>query len=274
MVYAKYGSVFRKIREQKKMSLAVFQKVGISKPALSKFERGETMMGFENLVRALQEMGVTLSEYEDFLNAYSMGEGEVLLEEIENAVFLDDKQRLEELGQYTLENGFPVISMISKACCGKLDARSIEEITEYLYDVEIWGLSDLFLFYFTLEVLSIRDILHILKRFFPKGHVLFNSPKHRDVFLRITCRAVTVLIRRGYKPESKDILEQLLLHRLISTPFHHCLKRIVEGYWIYSFQSKKAGRLKVLDALQSLEIMSLPEVVLYYEKQYLHLIAI
>ena len=68
MVYKKYGEVFKKLRKQAAISLLEFEKLGISSSTVSDFERGKSMMSFEKVDICLQLIGVSLEEYENFLN--------------------------------------------------------------------------------------------------------------------------------------------------------------------------------------------------------------
>lgn len=268
MVYSKYGLTFRKIREQKKISLSAFPKIGISKAALSKFERGETMMGFENVVCALQEMGVSLEEYESFLNAYTVGEQENLWEEMEKATYQRHQERLQELQIYAQESGFTFIELAAKSCMGTLNTQEAEEITDYLYEIEIWSFTELHLFYFSMEYLNRRDIIHILDNFFPKGHALFNSKKHRQFLVRICCRAVAFFSASGYKNEAQMLLEQLEVHGLARTMFQRNLKNLSEGFWIHHFGNKEQGEAKLLESLEILRTISSNEEFSYYKSWY------
>ncbi|MDH8063404.1 helix-turn-helix transcriptional regulator, partial [Lactococcus lactis subsp. lactis] len=82
MPYKRYGEIFKKLREQKNFSLSHFSEIGISKASLSRFELGQTMISFERLDSALQEMNVTLAEYEHFINNFSMDYKEEFIEDI------------------------------------------------------------------------------------------------------------------------------------------------------------------------------------------------
>lgn len=268
MVYSKYGHTFRKIREQKKLSLANFPQIGISKPALSKFERGETMMGFENVVCALQGMGVSLEEYENFLNGYTAGEEEELWEEIEKAHYQANQHTLQKLQKYTTESDFYFMELSIKACLGSLTSQEVEEITEYLYDVEIWSFMELRLFYFSVEYLNYRDLLHIFNSFFPQGHELFNSKKHLHFFVQICCRAIAYFSSKGYKKESQMLLDQLDAHNLVQTIFQRHLKQITEGYWLSKFGDQLKGEEQILDSLRILSVICSKDEVSYYKKKY------
>lgn len=268
MVYSKYGKTFRKIREQKKLSLSIFPEIGISKPALSKFERGETMMGFENVVRALQEMGVTLEEYENFLNAYTLGEEEALWEKIERAFYQEDVLELKELQKYAETCGFYFMSLAAKACYSNLSHQEAEEVTEYLYDIEIWSFTELRLFYFSMENLKPRDILHIFRMFFPDGHEIFNSKKYCQHVVQLCCRATTLFASLGYPKEAKTFLEQMKFHSLPKTMSQRNLVNITEGYWIHCFGDPVKGKKLIVDGLEVLRTTNSLDEFLYYQRHY------
>lgn len=70
MVNHLYGKVFKQIRTQKKLPLSYFQKLGIDKAVVSRFERGKTMVSIERVDAMLQEMNVSLAEYELMINHF------------------------------------------------------------------------------------------------------------------------------------------------------------------------------------------------------------
>lgn len=86
MIYGKYGKAFKIIRNQKKMTLNYFSKLGISRSSISKFERGHSMMKFDTLLVALQELEISLEEFELFLNNYNISPSDTLINEIDKTI--------------------------------------------------------------------------------------------------------------------------------------------------------------------------------------------
>ncbi|MBW9297702.1 MAG: helix-turn-helix domain-containing protein [Pseudolactococcus raffinolactis] len=78
MIYKKYGETFLRLRKQNGFNLIFFEQLGISKSSLGKFERGESMLGFDKLTTALQVLSVTLGEYENLLNDFELDIHELL----------------------------------------------------------------------------------------------------------------------------------------------------------------------------------------------------
>lgn len=64
----RYGKVFKLIRNQKNLPLSYFEKIGIGKSHVGKFERGEIMMAFDRIDNMLQLMNVSLGEFELIVN--------------------------------------------------------------------------------------------------------------------------------------------------------------------------------------------------------------
>lgn len=268
MTYKKYGTTFRQLREQLHLSLSSFASVGISKAALSKFERGESMMSFEKVVMALQVMGVSLEEFEFFLNDYSLNEPEQLLNEIENATIIGDTIKLSALCKTAELEGFSYIAIAAKSSIAPLESLDIEKITDYLYEIDVWSYKELCIFYFTMSNLDTRDILYVLDLFLANGHKLFNAGKYRSYLVQACCRAVTILSYRGYREYASHILNRIKSFNLINTMFLRNLRNISYGYWLYRFKDTTMGDEIMLNALKIFNEVSTPDIAKYYENRY------
>ena len=269
MNYKKYGNAFRQLREQKALSLSDFTTIGISKASLSRFERAETMMSFEKVVQALQLMGVSLEEYENFLNDYSLDESSSLIREIEIALFKGDKMQLQKI--YAMSNNFDYIqiALAAKASFTSLNFGEIDEITDFLYNIQIWSPIELFIFYFTMDDLNTNDILYLIESFFiVKNNKIFNSPKYKGLFVRICCRAICTLSYRGYRAGSEYIIKQVDIHKLINSMFLRNLFNFSKELWIYTFKNKNEGNTIILRALDIFYSLSTPDIANYYQNRY------
>lgn len=268
MVYKKYGNTFRRIREQKHLSLSAFSGIGISKASLSKFERGESMMNFENVVRALQEMGTTLEEFDHFLNDYSLGEKELILDEIERATINQDTDELIHLATRSQHQGYHFLALAATSSYRLLTETEIDEVVNHLYEIDVWSYKDLRIFYFTMDNLATRDILYILDLFLSAGHTLFNSERHRGYFVQACCRAITLLSYRGYKEYAEHIINRMDTYHLVSTMFHRNLVNVTNGFWVYRFEDKERGNQMMLQAIEIFRAVSTPEIAKYYQARY------
>ncbi|MDG4984965.1 Rgg/GadR/MutR family transcriptional regulator [Lactococcus lactis] len=268
MIYRKYGETFRRIREQSHLSLSDFSSIGISKGALSNFERGKSMMNFEKVTSALQIMGVSLEDFEAFLNDYSLNEPDFLIQEIEKATAAEDKNQLLKLIKVSENQNFSHIALAAKSSLRVLTTEEIEEITDYLYEIDIWSYRELCIFYLTMENLSTRDILYILDLFLAPGHSFLNSRKYQGYLLQACCRAVTVFSSRGYREYGEYILNKIEQYELVNSMFLRNLRNITRGYWIYCFVDKEEGNQLMLSALSIFEAVSTPDNFNYYKHRY------
>lgn len=87
MVYARYGEVFKMLREERELKTSDFKEYGISKSTLEKFESGRGNLPFDKLDESLQMMNISLHEYNyllnDGINDYFID----VFEEIDNAFY-------------------------------------------------------------------------------------------------------------------------------------------------------------------------------------------
>ena len=143
MVFAEYGEKFRRLREQKGLSLSFFEKLGINKTNLSRFERGKTMMSFERIDMMLQEMNVSLAEYELVLNNFVLDFQEEFLDEIEKANFEFDEEKLHALYHEARDSGYILLALAAKSNIEKLKKFEVDYVLQYLKKVKAHGYFDM-----------------------------------------------------------------------------------------------------------------------------------
>jgi len=272
MVYKKYGETFRRVREQSHLFLSDFSSIGISKGALSNFETGKTMMSFEKVVFALQIMGVSLEDFEQFLNDYALNEPDYLLEEIEKATTAQNTKRLEELYLIAQSENFTYIALAAKSSLGSVDSTDIEIITDYLYEIDIWSYRELCIFYLAMEHITTRDILYVLDLFLSDGHKFLNSRKHRSYLMQACCRAATTFSTRGYREYGEYVLNKIEQLDLINSMFLRNLFLVTKGYWLYQFIDKNKGNQLMLTAISIFEAVSTKDNAKYYKSRYQKLV--
>lgn len=263
MVYPRYGLTFRKIREQKQLSLSFLEKSGISKPALSKFERGKTMMSFEKVFLALQAMDVTLSEFEYILHDFICDEKYTLLGQVESAMIGQEKGILIKLQRQAESIDIPFVVLAAKASYKKLTFDEVEKVTNLLYEIKIWGKLELTFLYLTMQDIHGKDILYLFRNFFCKKQNFFNSEIHSVIFAKACLRGIQCLCTRGYKEEAAYLIEQLYSYDIIHSMFLRVIQQIINGYWTYCFSDPEKGRKIMLKGLTIVQEVAKPEVASY-----------
>ncbi|MDT2850549.1 hypothetical protein P7H64_00660 [Lactococcus lactis] len=104
------------------------------------------MISFERLDSALQEMNVTLAEYEHFINNFSMDYKEEFLEDIILADIADDVDKLHNLYLEAMKYDSKMLAYCAKSRYEILTQTEADDVVEYLYDVGEWGYFELSIF--------------------------------------------------------------------------------------------------------------------------------
>lgn len=268
MVYKKYGKVFQQIRMQKNIPLSYFKKIGISKPALSDFERGNSMMGFDRVVNALTEMGVSLEEFEHFSNEFVLDYQDEVIFELEKEMVNPTPGRFEEIFHETKSKGEEILSFVVKSCYSKLDEEEIEKISSYLYEIRKWGHSDLAYFNFTLKYMRTKDILYLIQHFLEVNSVSLSVNKYRGLFLHIAYRSASFFASTGQKDFSKEIFDKIDKLELQHSMFFSNFRNLARGLYTYKFEDKRKGEFKMSRALIIIKELTTPDLFRYYRKEY------
>ena len=267
-VYKKYGEVFRGLREQNNISMSSFGILGISKATLSNFELGKSMMGFDKVLCALEFMGISLEEFEYFLNNYSENEAKSIINDIEKATFQQDNSLLLKLYTNACESKLLIIALAVKSSCIGLSKEEISKMLDFFYHIDMWGEKELWLFYTVIDNFDTYDILLILEELTRDKNKLLNLEKYSRRFILVCCKAATVLITRGYREYSEHILNRMIMFDHVVTMFQHNVYNFTIGLWEYKFEDKELGQNLVEASLKVFKELALPEVFNYYENEF------
>ncbi|MGY3736761.1 Rgg family transcriptional regulator [Lactococcus taiwanensis] len=258
MIYKKYGNTFRMLRNQKQLPLSDFSSIAPSKSTISKFERGETMMGFDKVLASLQIMGVSLEEFEFLLDGFTLDDAQFLMQEIEEAIIEQNNNRLQELYKIAKNSELQYIALTAKAYFSSLDEKEIESITDYFFSLEAWLTSDLWILSFTIRHLDIHDSLHILDKLIADKDSIVRSTTYSYYLVKVICNAALRLIKLGYKDYAKYLLDHIQNSSMINISTHNFmflqnLYNLTIGCWIFNFQERSEGKNKIEKALRIFE---------------------
>lgn len=264
----KYGNVFKKLREQRQLPLSFFEVLGISKSTIGKFERGENMMSFDRVVRALKLLSVTLEEFECLINGYEREKKDLILEELLRCEFHDDKDSLQVLFKQTQRSEYKVLNLLVKGLLDVLDQIEIEFLIEYLYEIEHWQIQDLCVFYFMLEHLSAREALHLFDHFFKFNPAILEAPRYRNMIVQVAYKAVAIYCSRGQEHLSFHILKQAEEYNIAQSMFERTLKLCAQGYWKYCFRDEAEGNKEMVEGLNYFEKLAGKDNFIHYYRRY------
>jgi Rgg/GadR/MutR family transcriptional activator len=289
MYYKRFGEIFHALRKQKEMSLRDFEDAGISKSTISRFEKGQTMMRFDHLDVALQEMHVPLSEYEYFLNDFENDYFEELFLMIERAYYRHDRKQLEKLYKDANIYGFEMIALAVKGMLSSTNPTSViedgsqrklskltvdeqKEIILFLHNVKSWGIYELFIFSFVVEYLEEGMIVGVMREFWVKSTNYEDIFKYGRLMALASHRAILSLILCDRAQLAERLLERAGDKIGQSDLFARNTHRFIEGYYIYRFKSTLKGEAQMRKCLDVFNFLGSVTISAHYQLIYKRLI--
>lgn len=267
MINKRYGAVFRQLREQKELPLSFFEKVGISKSSISKFERGEVMMAYDKIYCLLDAIDVSVAEYDLLINNFYSPFQELFFIEMEKAEFSQNKKRLQKLFEEVDGSSPTLMNLIVKSKISSLSNEEVHKILEYLGRTSFWTYFELSLLQATIE----GNNIEASKQFFSK--IEKNIFKFQGVFKYqrkislIVLHYILNLALHGEKEFSLEMYSKIIKVEYSEFDFFICcLKGLVKGFIKYRFDDKKEGYKECMVALEQLEDLGSKELRCYYEK--------
>ncbi|MDT2860538.1 helix-turn-helix domain-containing protein [Lactococcus lactis] len=268
MVYQRYGKTFKNIRLQKMLSLSFCEKVGISKSTIYRFESGQAMIGFDSLLIALYEMGVTLAEYEMFLNDFIESYQEEIISAILRADYFGDVSEKKQIYRQCIESKDNILALTVKATYSKLETYEVDSLLSFMSEIKLWGYYELSVFYMILEILSECDIIRFLDNLFLKEDQLNHVFKYKRRMLEIYYKSSVILTFKGRQAASYNILKKACLKKIIDDLYLNNIKNIANGFFIFHFENKEKGLKKIEEGLNMFENFGHGYICKFYQKKY------
>lgn len=263
----RYGETFRFLRKKRNISLSYFSKIGISKSALAQFERGETMMKFDRLHRCLEELDVTLAEFELIINNFSINYQEELLIEIEKADLLKDIKKLKSIKNISKTSNY-YVSLAAKSRYSQLTYKEINSIFNFLFDLPTWTSFELSLFYLVCEQFPPKLQKSLLMSAFEYMDILKETPLYRDRLLQIFYRSILPLSNCKDREMIEYILRKTDPMVREHTLFLNNIRYFSIGCYEYTFLNKQKGQTLMLEAIDIFKKLFSPTIAKYYQDIY------
>lgn len=257
----KYGLTFHRIRKQKGYKLTSFEEIGLSKSALSEFERGNSVPRFDKVVKALQLMGIPLYEFEQFVQ-YSNHEGiDKFFRELYPAYFGQEKAKIEDLMRKTSDK---MLKISMKCLLLELDDDITKTITsseqefiiDYFENLQNWGIYELYILSSVIMQLPVREIIYLLKALREETQQQLGFIHYRMRIIQIAVKGAMKLIFSGQKEVSKELLDAAFNFTDPDDLFERNLVHFVRGFWCIHFGNKQEGYKKIDESLEIVKILS------------------
>jgi len=202
-----YGTTFRTFRQNKGYTLKQVATGIVSVSFLSKFERGDSDISFSIMGDLLDRMMVTYEEFYFFHNAGKSNAIEEFFNAAETAYVHRDLTAINELKkqalvnyQYTNHIPFHCNVLLLEVYKGMIQNESIEVaeeslqlLTNYLFDIEVWGYYELRLYNSTMFLLPAELVFTFSKTIYNKSGSIKKLPLLHNVLIRILLNTITYL---------------------------------------------------------------------------------
>lgn len=268
MLYKKYGKVFKKLRLQKNFNLSEFERCGINKSIISRFETGKTMISFENLYMALTELNISLAEYDRALNNFSADDVNIIIDKILNAERKQEVFKLKQLYNTCINENLFMLSRAVKSKFNILSISEIETLRILLFDVEIWGYYELSVFFLTLEEFNEPYILQTIKRIIHQNtHINFIEFSYKRRLFEILYKASAFFSIKGDERSARFLLDAYSIEEIGDDLYINNIRNITIGVYLYYFRNKEFGKKRIVSALNIFKELNQEVYFKYYKKK-------
>jgi Rgg/GadR/MutR family transcriptional activator len=256
LIYAKYGEIFKKLRKQRYIPLSVFEEIGISKATITNFERGKSMISLDRFISALSRMGVTLSEFEIYINNFDNDSLDDLLEEIEWRWIIQDNETLSRIEQERIINGDLIIALVVKWKLTTLNEEEKEQIVAYLYSLKYWTYIDIMIFYLSIDFISTKDIVYLIDSYLNLAKGQLHIRKYKNKVSMLIYNAAAVTISRNQQSISYYLINLIDFSMYRETMFEANVKTLILGFYQYTFSNKEEGMKTISRSLEIIKNLS------------------
>lgn len=263
-----YGHAFRKLRLSKGYSLSYFSRINISKATISDFENGRTIINIEKLDMMLNEMNVSLSEFDLLLNNYVPIFQEEFLLELEEADYHQNQIKIRKLYAEAAESFYKWEALAAKACLKELSQSDIDEISIFIRNIKEWGYFELTFAYFVVEWLKTDLIVEVMNDFERKNKNEYIIAKYRRRLFQIIYRIIEIFIFRDEESKARVLIKYVERYHHTEEFYSFILNALAKSFIQYRFEDKVEATLKINRLLAFLEEVDCHVMKKYYENKF------
>ncbi|MDR0200319.1 MAG: helix-turn-helix domain-containing protein [Streptococcaceae bacterium] len=257
-----FGQTFKKIRQQRGFKLENFEYLGITKSALSRFERGTNSLDIDRLYTALDAMNVPLYEYEQFLIDFTHGHFDETYQEIRQAYYAKDTQKLEKLRKsshdYHLKLAIKGL-LIEFGLEDDFTRDERDHLLELFYETDEWGIYELSILSCVLSHFSRKRITSLLTELGNRTINYHHILHYRRRVVRLFLTGALGLIKLGAKDESYEAIQNARVFTHEDNFYSLQLCYFFEGMWKAKFRAGDEGLNQIRQALSIFETLGTEE---------------
>lgn len=260
-----FGKIFRQFRESKGMSLREVARTDLSASQISRFERGLSSLSVESFYACLNNLNVSLGEFELRYRNYIQDDNIVFNSQISEAylegnipklLHILDKLVIQDT-KISYLNSIVVKTAISMCDPSrKVSQKDIKILSDYLFSIEEWGNYELWLFGNTSFILSPQTLNLLGGEMINRTHFYSSSEENKRKVCMMTLNIISTFLEFDELTYSLKFLNYLDRITILETDtyikmFHKYVKLV------YSYKIGDTEALyelnKLVSALEVLE---------------------
>jgi len=217
----KFGTVFKKLRESRHLSLADISKMGVSTSQISRFENGESDLTITKFMHAIQLINMPIDEFMYTANNFKRDELNELLYKIQQYTANRDIDNLKKMlsdeesaasNNLTMQKIRILLIKISiKGLSGEklFNEADVEDLADYLFSVAYWGRNELLIFANSINVFNKMTNLTLLREMNRRTDFYKELPQNRTLIASMNVNAYIFCVENSEWIEAQYFEQQL-----------------------------------------------------------------
>ena len=263
-----FGQIAKQIRQSKKLSEVEVTDDVIKQSQLSKFERGQTNMSIDKFYQLLENMKVSLDEFQSIYRDFTLSEEGNFAMELAGAYDSRDAAKLRKIlktSEAKLENQpkklFNQIEVIivklalSYVTHFELPTEELDRVKDYLLDVENWGRYELWLLSWLLPVFDIKALRLLGQEILQKAEFYRSISINNRSFIRVILNLINVWLQKDDPAQALKYIKYLENRKLsLDYMYERLMLKYNKGLYQVKL-GKAAGLDEIRECAQILETL-------------------
>lgn len=275
-----YGGIVRDIRNAKGLTLKEVAGNGISVSQLSSFETGKSNLTLDKFFVVLENMGVSVEEFEHAAHGYRFNPFDQLLKKTTKLFNDGNIQGLRKLINDQKKNSFSGVRHELTIIMIKNQLAEIDEYTrlreeeknkvmDYLINVREWTHFELVLYSNTMRTLSTDDLVDITQDILSRAMYYQEIRRNRHLMTTIVLNSMIVMVDRKELTRARGF-EKILHQQQIDEAnlFDKNLLLFATGVLEFYEGEKDSGKRKMKQAIEILNTLESYRFAERYQTDY------
>ncbi|MGV3355012.1 Rgg family transcriptional regulator [Streptococcus orisratti] len=278
-----YGQMFKELRTNRQFTLKQVANDTVSVAQLSKFERGESDLSLTKFLSALKSINVSVTEFMNRVNDYQRFEQADLMSRMARYYYDSDIQGLENLienqnikAKQDLSNPRPRLNaiMFKGLICQlddsyKMKQSDLDYVSDYLFQVEHWGMDELILSGNLMEFYPTDLICRRVREILSREEFYAEISQYRQLVEATLLNTIIICSERGDLDRIPEFDQAL--QTIFSKKKHGVNNRIdylyAKGFYHYVL-GDNSGITDMKKAIATFEMLECHDSASYYQKHF------